>query len=545
MRGPWGHKIIIEAKMGILVIGIVMMYAEVFAKGDLSGRYELTYNNSSSAAFSAETFLQRYEATLRDQFFKTNNLKVTLFFDDGKNLTSDLTLRRYRGDIRLTHPYYAFSVRVTPRQKTTPLEMEQSRELTENRITLDLRFPKAPRLRLVHDRRSNYEQGVFTGRTRDIRGDLTYRYQYLQMALKHWYSKSENDITRKTTVTGANLQLRKTLWQWLGTQAGYDHLLTRSTRAAAHARSVLNQVLTTSLHARYRDLLAGSMSLSARRSTTKNEVRTRLRDETIHARLTAFPDYHVYVELLRNYTRSKQPEENRLSDYATLQAVATLPPLKRFAGRAHVARRFEIRRENTGPPTNLYYLSLTANVYRGIDAQGQLNVTERREHTIEQPRFLSLSRLEVFLKPRSNVRLSSYLRYDNTSERFTLLKNERVSYGGTLAYRPRPRISLGTEIRRSEETTGRQREDTAVSFNAALALRNRATVTVSYGVNDADALAAPQVGLPTLDSHSTSLNAQALIWVTGRGRFTVNYSDVDRENGSDSDFIGVSYRQDL
>ena len=101
MIGRTRHRL--PLRIAIIATGIIMVSVEAIAAGRLSGRYVLTYQDSRGTQFNSESFLQHYEATLRDRLFETTALSASIFFDNLKTLTTDRTIRRYRGEINLAH----------------------------------------------------------------------------------------------------------------------------------------------------------------------------------------------------------------------------------------------------------------------------------------------------------------------------------------------------------------------------------------------------------------------------------------------------------
>jgi hypothetical protein len=137
--------------------------------------------------------------------------------------------------------------------------------------------------------------------------------------------------------------------------------------------------------------------------------------------------------------------------------------------------------------------------------------------------------------------LTPYLRYINRGEQISFLHNDQALAGLTATYSPRyPRMSVGFDANRSEQTTGVRRVDTSGSVNASLYLRERSTLNVSYGVRETDLFGSGR-GI----SRANTLNLQAQVWLTRRGSLSMVYTGIDRDPERDSDQFAVTFRQDF
>jgi len=148
--------------IAIITIGILIVASEVFAR-EINGRAQLTYQRFDVPELSQELFTQNYETRFRDQLFEKNDLTLTLFLDNSKNLTDNKTFLRYRGQLELGHRWYKFRARISPKQSLTPLETDDSQEFTENQFSLDVNAPKSPRFRFLYATKNQFFRGVSTG----------------------------------------------------------------------------------------------------------------------------------------------------------------------------------------------------------------------------------------------------------------------------------------------------------------------------------------------------------------------------------------------
>jgi hypothetical protein len=544
------HKRVSHQRAVIVAIGILIVASEVIARGDLGGRFILTYQDGKTGLVPQEAFLQHYEATLRDRLFETSELRLGLILDSRKDLVSDLTTRRYRGTIDLRHRYYLFTALITPKQRTTPLELDASRELTENRVALNVTVPKAPQLRLSYTKASTYTDGLFTGRRRELRGDLAYRYKILTLGLNRWYGKDGNHTERKTHVTGGRVGIAKAFGQSLRVVSAYDDQLTeiiRTSVASEGKQSTRNRVLTATLSGRHKNLVLGSVSTAVRRVDTDDLIALATKNDQLTSRLLFLPARRLQLELGHNYSRTGQAGLNTLLNFATIQINAKAPPHPRWSAWGQLSRRVEIEATGRTMPPNVLFLSARSKVFEGVDVRADYNLSQRNVDIAGTDRYSSSSRLEMALRLRKNLYASPRIVYTNVMDRFTVFRNERVDYRLRINYQARGAVTLGADWRQTQLTTGTQQENTSLVFNLNARLRSRSTLALTYGINESvekEPLEDVTVEIGPED-RATTFTGQWQVWITRRGSLAFNYTTVDRNNGPDTDFLSVSFRQDF
>lgn len=518
------------------------------ANGDLSGRFYLTYQKNRTPALSQDFFQQHYEITLRDRVFDAHDIRLSLFLDNDRNLTNDLTLRRYRGQIQLSHPYYHFNANIAPRQEITPLELEPSREVTENQVALDIHLPKQPRLRLVYENRRSYDGGALVSHTTDFRGDMKYRVSIFDLGVTRWYARSRNGAPATTSATGGHIKMAKTFGSVFSIQSGYAYHLTQRQPDGGNEHSAANHTVTASMTGRYEQLVNGSFSLTSRRLRSKNEIERLDNSDTAIFQLRAFPAFPLHVDLGRSYLSAERDSKRTLADYATLGLVFEGRPRAGTFGRIRVDKRFPIDMENGGGiPADVYFASLQSRVYTGVDAQVELSVSEQDEDAVagQVKRYQSYANLEVTCKPRSTMRFTPEVQLVKHSDRLSLRRFNQRIYRLSASYIPTGQVSIGLSVRRNELINGSRQEQTAVTFNLGLALRNRSTLQLSYGINDAKAQVDPALVSAPDNRHTTTLSAQASIRVGKVGSLTGMYTAVDQRNGPSTEYTSVTYRHDF
>jgi hypothetical protein len=279
---------------------------------------------------------------LRDQLFQQNNLRLTFYFDNSDNLTDDLTYRRYRGHLDLTHRYYTFGARYEPRQTVTALDLSPSLEAYRNQLSLDIHVPRSPRLRLTYDTRMQYLDAARTVDVLDLRADLSYRYRALDLRANRWRSESRNTNGVVTDVTGASARATRAFSPWVTAAAGYEFSLTESDRNIGPRTTTTNHTLTGSLSWRYRHLMNATATGSTRLLNSEHVVETKTRNDNSNLIFSFLPTRHLRPEISHTYIMNERNGFQITSNYASVQLLADGEFWRRTWGRAQVTRRIDI-----------------------------------------------------------------------------------------------------------------------------------------------------------------------------------------------------------
>ena len=531
--------------IAIVGVGVAGDWNVANAAAGLGGRFWLTYQKAGEVQSQQEYFIQHYEAILRDRLFEQNDLRLTFYFDDSKNLTNDLTFRRYRGHLDVINRYYNFNLRYTPRQQVSPLQLEQSLEAFQNQMSLDIHVPNVPRLRLSYDSRAQYINEAQSVDVRDLRADLQYQYRALELRANRWSSTSQNGNELQTDVTGASVRAGRIFSRWFNASGGYEFRLTESDRQVGPLSSVTNHTVNGLLAGRYRNTVSAVLAGSTRRLAQEYIVDNDSRDDNLNFILSFLPTGHVRPEASRTYIMTEQNGARITSDYASLQVLVDGNLQKRTWGRAQVTRRIDIATDGGVLPSHIYMVSARSSLFRGIDFRGELTANETVYDSPTVDRFQSSSLFDLYLVPWRSTTITPHVRYTKFSDELSFVHNDQESWGITANYIPRfPRMSIGMDVNRTKINTGFQRMDTAGSVNLSMYLRSRSSFNVSYGIRETERYDSGAGSVPGI-SRANTLNAQAQVWVLRRGSISINYTGVDQSSESDSEQLAVTYRQDF
>ncbi len=523
------------------LVGGAVPCRNVQAGADIGGRFWLTYQQYKEPREEREYFIQHYEAVLRDKLFEQNNLRLTFYFDNSDNLTENLTYRRYRGHLDLTHRYYSFAARYEPRQKVTALELSPVLEAYRNQLSLDIHVPRAPRLLLSYNTRSQYLDEARTVDVLDLRADLSYRYRFVDLRANRWRSDSRNTNGIVTDVTGASVRALKSFSPWVSASGGYEFSLTESDRNIGPKTTTTNHTISGSVSWRYRHLMNAIATGSTRLLTTEHVLETRTRNDNTNLIFSFLPTRHLRPEVSHTYVGTERDGSLVTSNYASLQLLADGEVWRRTWGRAQVTRRVDIDTRGGVLPNHIYLVALRSSLYQGIDVRAELNSYEAVHPSDLLDRFQSSSILEFYLLPWQSMNVTPYARYINRGDQISFVGNDQSILGITATYSPRfPRMSVGFDANRNELTTGRRRLDISQSVNVSLYLRERSTFNVSYGVRETEYYG-PDGGY----GKANTLNLQGQVWLTRRGSLSMVYTGIDRKGEANSDQFAVTFRQDL
>ena len=543
------HSISAACGVALLAVAFLLIAKDLSAGGVLAGRLIWTYHNGRTPTQDEESFGQDYLVTLRDKLFENTDMKLAFYLDSFKNLTRDQTFRRYRGEFHLAHRMYTFDARYAPKQEITPLQDETATEVTDQRYNLIVHIPNAPMLRAQYSRGSRYIQGVFDGRREDARADLSYRWKVFDMGVNRWNQKSTNATEASTSVSGARFRYTQSFGPMLNAQVGWEGQITeRSRNISVEDRKTTNNTFNGLLSGAYQDILWGSASWISRRLDNEFlEENTENVYDTGVAQLKFLPTSPFRLELDWNYVATEQNNLRNLSEYATVQAVLTGPKRARWHGLAQAAQRFKMQQEGAGViPSNLYFVSLRGSIYRGIDARAEVSVAQAHDDVPSTTRkYQSTSVLELYLKPRISWLIAVNARAIKYSDKLYFVNNDRYNYGLTANYFARQYFNAGFDVRHNIATTGVRRNDTSVVLSANLSMRSRSSMMFSYGINQVDFDINDEPTGLTPDSRSNNLNFQIQVWITRSGVVSLMYTDVSRDNGNDTSFLTLNYRQDF
>ena len=531
--------------IAIVGVGVAVDWKEASAGAGLGGRFWLTYQKAGEVQSQQEYFIQHYEAVLRDRLFEQNDLRLTFYFDNSKNLTDDLTYRRYRGHLDVTHRYYSFNARYTPRQQVSPLQLDQTLEASRNQLSLDIHVPNTPRLRLTYDARSQYLNQTRSVNIEDLRADLQYRYRVLELRANRWTSTSKNGNDLQTDVTGASARATKTFNEWLTAGGSYEYSLTESDRKIGPLSTVTNHTVNGLFSGRYRNVMSAVLAGSTRRLSHEDIVNTDSRDDNVNFVLSFLPTGHVRPEASHTYIMTDQNGSRITSDYASLQVLVDGNLQKRTWGRAQVTRRFDVDTQGGVLPSHIYMVSARSGLYRGIDFRGELTANEAVYDSPIVDRFQTSSLFDLYLAPWRSTIITPHVQYTRYSDELSFVHNDQETWGITVNYIPRsPRMSIGMDVNRAKVNTGFRRMDTAGSVNLSMSLRSRSSFNVSYGIRETEWYESGAGSVPGI-SRANTLNAHAQVWVARRGSISINYTGVDRNPEKDSEQLAVTYRQDF
>ncbi len=530
-----------------VMIALAALQAAAVLRAEAStvnGRAYFTYQSVKGTRLDNEYMAQNLEATIRDRLFEKSNLVLSLYFDNNQNIRKDLTTRRYYGTLDLSGLYYNFSIHYSPKQKITPLEVESSRELTDQQLSLDLTVPSLPRLRLYYAKRSLFTEGVFAGTTRSMRADMSYNYKYIDIDLNRWVDKSTNTTENKTTVTGARFRFTKSLYRAMSVNTGYEYVLTANTKKPGARQDVSNHTVTALASSRYRDYITGSISMVSRWLNTDNTIDTKSTDNTYSFHLNFLPKSPLRLDLARNYIQSRQDTLETISDYATAQLVLSGKVNAKTSARAQFARRFIIESSRGAIPANIYLVSITSKIFKGINARADLNVSQRDVKEQVKGRYQTNSSLEIQAKPRSNLQLRTNVLFYKYSPRFSLLKNDRATYNLTATYFPARSFHIGVDAQRSLITSGKEQTNNSLTINSSITWRNRSNFNISYSLNAVEIPGVePDSNQNKIRNNRSTLSIQNQLWLAGSGVLSVNYSRQEGEIGPATRFLTFSYRQ--
>ncbi len=534
-------------RVATLGVAAALVAGEAAAQPGLGGRFWLTYQNADDPLTRQEYFIQHYEAYLRDRIFEQNDMVVTLYFDNSDDLRDHLTYRRYRGNLDLSHRYYTFNARYTPRQEVTALELDLNREVRRNQLALDIHLPNAPILRLSYDTRTQYAKDLVATDIRDVRGDIRYRYRFVDLQANRLNSTSGPGNELQTDVTGASVRLAPLVRPWLITDAGYEFRLSEFDRVVGPRSTTTNNTVTGVLGARYRHVVGAVLAFSGRRLSTDDVIDTEGRDDNVNFIVSFFENRHVRPEVSRTYILSEQNAFRTVTDYASFQVLADGPLRKGTWGRAQVTRRVDINTQGGVLPTHIYMASLTSRLRQGIDLRAELIANQALEDTPTTDRFQTSSVFDLYLIPVMGMTVTPHVQYNHASDDLSFVNNDRSMMGLTVAYMPRfPRMSLGLDASQVKVTSGDVRDETAVAANLSFMLRARSTFNVSYGVRETERFLPPgSAPRSDLVSRDGTFNAHAQVWVARRASISINYTGVDRNLQGDSEQLAVTYRQDI
>jgi hypothetical protein len=525
----------------LAVLGVAPMKAE--ARDKLSGRFNITYQNADRPAGRYEYLSERFEATLRDRVFERNDLALTFYFDNARDLSSDQTFRRYRGLLNLQNPIYTFSARYTPRQEITPIELPNAVELVDKQLLLHIHPQNAPQLRLSYGGTERFEAGIVGNKTTNWRGDIFYNYHILSLGLNRYRTTSENATQRTTDVTGGDVRLTNSYGPRLTFDVGYQYQLTESDLARGLPQDVTNHNFTGVLTSRYRRLLQGTLTLNRR--YLSNDTGTdvfKTTDDNDLASALFFPMSPVTFEYYQTFVRTEADTLVSQTSYGSAQILGDGKVWRNVTGHVQMTRRFDTNTIEGVIPDHIYFARLESRNRRGVDVRGELGVLERVQEGTRRDRYSNTSMLDMYLRPWNNMTLVPRVQYIRFSDNVAFTGNDQSTYSLTGTWGARI-VNFGLNLNHSAVQSGRRSVSNAATFNISAGLRGKSSFSASYGVRETDAFATSV--LPEEYSKSRTLSLWGQLWVLPRGSLSVNYTNVDPDNGRETNYVALNYRQEF
>jgi hypothetical protein len=208
-------------------------------------------------------------------------------------------------------------------------------------------------------------------------------------------------------------------------------------------------------------------------------------------------------------------------------------------GRIHVATRWDIASEGATVPPNTFLGALRSRLYPGIDTRLEVNLAKRKERVLLLEPYQVSSILEFFLKPTRSLMLTPSLRTIGSGARVTSMDTDRYTAGLRANYVAGGPVTLGADWRYSRTRTVVPRRDRSAVANVSVRLRSRSNVMASYGLTRSrfDLVDARE-------SRTRTFSVSGQVWLSQRGSFSVNYSNVERDIFVNSN-LALSYRLDF
>jgi hypothetical protein len=529
----------------VVLAGLAMAAfpTSIMARENFGGRFFITYQNSERSGIRREYLSERFEAILRDRLFERNDFTLTFYLDNAKDLSSDETIRRYRGQLNLQNAYYTFNARYTPRQQITALELPGGIEILDKDVLLEVRpGQNLPRVRLSYGQVERFAQNVSGNKTTNQRGDLFYTYKIFSTMLNRYVSTTANAIERKTTVTGFDLRAAHSFGPQFTFDAGYQYQLTEI-RSPGLPQDVTNNLFTGVFTSQYRRLVLGNLILNRRYMTNENGVDFDTIDDNDRISALFFPFSPVTFELSDTYLRTEQNDAlESKSNYATAQAIATGTIWRQMKGLAQLTRQMEIETVNGIVPDHIYFVRVESFNRRGVDLRAEAGVYERAQEETREFRYRNTTLFDIYVRPRRDLTLVPRATFTKFSDTVSFTGNDQAAYGLNGTWNARW-VNVGANLTHTEVTTGRRSANNAATFNVSARLRSRASVNVSYGVREGDQFATTL--RPWEYDKVRTLNIWGQVWVLPRGSVSVNFTRSENEQQTVANYVAVNYRQEF
>jgi hypothetical protein len=530
----------------LFAIAFAFLHCEVLARGNLSGRYFITFQTLRDPSAKFERLDQHFEARLRDVVANDHRVGLTFYFDNSDDLIDDFTFRSYRAQLDARHLSYTFEARVTPRQKITPLELQASREVANNQFSLLLHHRNLPRLRLTYGDRSGYEIGQRTSKARDLRAELSHRMRGLEFKVNRWNSTVENTGRRETDVTGAMVRANRPLGRSVHVNGGYEFQLTETAQNGVQTNDVTNHVANAGISGQYGYLLRAAANGTIRRLRTEGFTQAKSDNDNFVGRLMVFPTRPYTFQVSRTYLATETNIQRTKADYATVEMLLRGPIGRGSFGRVQVAKRYDINTQGGIVPANTFLAALRTNVYDGVDFRIDVNLAQRQDVGPFVPEYSMTSIAELFLRPRRSLFISPNMQVIASSARFTALRNDRVRLGVRSNYVAPRRWTFGCDLNATDIRTGlARRRDYSALFNFSTPLRGRSSLNATYAINDTRPLDGSDTAVALVGRRSNTFNVNAQVWIMRRGSLAFNYGYIDREVFGETENFSASFRIDF
>lgn len=293
-----------------------------------------------------------------------------------------------------------------------------------------------------------------------------------------------------------------------------------------------------SLTTLYATPLAKNLSLSSNYSGRFSFIRQLLpkqkfQDQTLNTSLSFTPLSRMDLSVLRGDMQSLAPGSRTSQDYWAGTANYAFPVWKAVASKISYSKTWFVQSPQGQFFSDVYYLSLAAPVYPGLQVRADLSVNFRSGALFVPSRYQTSRFLDIRSQPWEKVQLNYYYQSSVAAPNLTFTQVAAGSHNFALNYFPVPTWSatLNYIERFASQAVGKQRVFAGQIYHT---FREQYTINVNYN------LSRFSMPLPGQPRQSDNLSSQLVLFLERRTVLTFSYAASNLTVGTFSSTLGAT-----
>lgn len=259
-------------------------------------------------------------------------------------------------------------------------------------------------------------------------------------------------------------------------------------------------------------------------------------DQTLNNSLAYSPLSRMELSLLRGDSRTWSPGSRTGQGYWAGTGTYAFPFWKTIDGRVSYSKTYFTQSPQGSYFSDVYYLSLSARAYQGLQLRGDLTVNFRSGPIFAASRYQTTRFLDVRTQPLEKLQFNYYYQSAVSSPALVFTQVSSESHSFSLGYTPAPtwNTTLNYLVNYSPGAAGKQQQLSGQIYHT---FRDQFNWNANYGLTF---YSSP---LPNQPRQSDNFSSQLVIFLERRTVLTLSYSAVNLTAGTFTSTLGATLNQ--